>query len=31
VPAYHRPYPLSIDYLETPNDWWVPNFYEFSG
>ena len=31
VPAYHRPYPLCYDYLKTPNGWWVPNFYEFSG
>ena len=31
VPGYHRPYPLCIDYLETPDGWWVPDFYEFSG
>jgi hypothetical protein len=31
VPAYHRPYPLTIDFLEAPNGWWIPNFYEFSG
>jgi hypothetical protein len=31
VPAYHRPYPLHIDYLKTPDGWWIPNFYEFSG
>jgi hypothetical protein len=30
VPVYHRPYPFHIDYLKTPDDWWVPNFYEFS-
>jgi hypothetical protein len=31
VPAYHRSYPLHIDYLKTPDGWWIPNFYEFSG
>jgi hypothetical protein len=31
VPAYHRPYPLHIDYLKTPNGWWITDFYEFSG
>jgi len=31
VPTYHRPYPLCYDYLKTPNGWWVPDFYEFSG
>jgi hypothetical protein len=31
VPAYHRPYPLHIDYLKTPDGWWIPDFYEFSG
>ena len=31
VPAYHRPYPLCIDYLKTPDGWWIPDFYEFSG
>jgi hypothetical protein len=31
VSAYHRPYPLHIDYLKTPNGWWIPDFYEFSG
>jgi hypothetical protein len=31
VPAYHRPYPLTIDYLETPNGWWIHDFYEFNG
>jgi hypothetical protein len=31
VPVYHRSYPLHADYLKTPNGWWVPNFYEFSG
>ena len=31
MPAYHRPYPLCYDYLKTPNGWWVPDFYEFSG
>jgi hypothetical protein len=30
VPAYHRPYPLHIDYLKTLDGWWVPDFYEFS-
>jgi hypothetical protein len=31
VPAYHKPYPLHIDYLKTPDGWWIPDFYEFSG
>jgi hypothetical protein len=31
VPTYHRPYPLCYDYLKTPDGWWVPDFYEFSG
>jgi hypothetical protein len=31
VPAYHRPYPLHIDYLKTPDGSWIPDFYEFSG
>jgi hypothetical protein len=31
VPAYHRPYPLHIDYLKAPDGWWVPDFYEFNG
>jgi hypothetical protein len=31
VPAYHRPYPLHVDYLKTPDGWWIPDFYEFSG
>jgi hypothetical protein len=31
VPAYHRPYPLHIDYLEARDGWWVPDFYKFSG
>jgi len=31
VPTYHRPYPLCYNYLKTPNGWWVPDFYEFSG
>jgi hypothetical protein len=31
VPVYHRPYPLHIDYLKTPNGRWIPDFYEFSG
>ena len=31
VPEYHRPYSFHIDYLNTPNGWWVPDFYEFSG
>jgi hypothetical protein len=31
VPAYHRQYPLHIDYLETLDGWWIPDFYEFSG
>ena len=31
VPAYHRPYPLAIDYLRTPEGWLVPKFYKFSG
>jgi len=31
VPTYHRWYPLCYDYLKTPNGWWVPDFYEFSG
>jgi hypothetical protein len=31
VPAYPRPYPLCIDYLKTPDGWWVLDFYEFSG
>jgi hypothetical protein len=31
VPAYHKPYPLHIDYLEAHDGWWVPNFYKFSG
>ena len=31
VPAYHRPYPLCIDYLKTPDGWWIPDFYVFSG
>jgi hypothetical protein len=31
VPAYHRPYPSHIDYLKTPDSWWIPDFYEFSG
>jgi hypothetical protein len=31
VPAYHRSYPLHIDYLKTPNGWWIPDFYEFNG
>jgi hypothetical protein len=31
VPAYHRPYPLHIDYLKTPDGWWIPDFYEFIG
>ena len=26
-----KQYPLSIDYLETSDGWWVPDFYEFSG
>ena len=30
-PAYYRPYPLHFDYLEAPDGWWVPDFYEFSG
>jgi hypothetical protein len=25
------PYTLHIDYLKTPDGWWIPNFYEFSG
>jgi hypothetical protein len=31
VPAYHRPYPLHTDYLKTPDGWWIPDFYVFSG
>jgi hypothetical protein len=31
VPAYHRLYSLHIDYLKTPDGWWIPDFYEFSG
>jgi hypothetical protein len=31
VSAYHRLYPLHIDYLKTPHGWWIPDFYEFSG
>ena len=31
VSTYHRLYPLCYDYLKTPNGWWVPDFYEFSG
>jgi hypothetical protein len=31
VPTYHRPYPLQIDYFKTPDGWWIPDFYEFSG
>jgi hypothetical protein len=31
VPAYHRLYPLHIDYLKTLDAWWIPDFYEFSG
>jgi hypothetical protein len=31
VPTYHRPYLLCYDYLKTPDGWWIPNFYEFSG
>jgi hypothetical protein len=31
VPAYHRSYPLHIDYLKTSDGWWIPDFYEFSG
>jgi hypothetical protein len=31
MPAYHRPYPLHIDYLKTSDGWWIPYFYEFSG
>jgi hypothetical protein len=30
VPAYHRLYPLHINYLKTPDGWWIPDFYEFS-
>jgi hypothetical protein len=31
VLIYHRPYLLCYDYLKTPDSWWIPNFYEFSG
>jgi hypothetical protein len=31
VPAYHRPYPLHIDYLKTYDGWWILDFYLFNG
>jgi hypothetical protein len=31
VPTYHRPYSLCYDYLKTPDGWFIPDFYEFSG